>query len=66
MPAAFTTHEIATELRRELAMRERLYPGWVTKGTLSPGAARRQTELMKAAIVKIEEKFSYDEITGGA
>jgi len=65
MPPSFTTHEIATELRRELGLRERLYPGWVAKGTLAPGAARRQIELMKAAIAKIEEKFGYDEIKGG-
>jgi hypothetical protein len=67
MPApSFTTHEIATELRRELAMRERLYPGWITKGTMKPGQAARQIALLKAAIAKIEEKFSYDEIKRGA
>jgi hypothetical protein len=67
MPApAFTTHEIATELRRELAMRERLYPGWVADKKMSSSAAHRQIALLKAAIAKIEEKFGYDEIKGGA
>lgn len=67
MPAPpFTTAELATELRREMAMRERLYPGWIAKGTMKPGQAARQIALLKAAIEKIEEKFGYDEIKGGA
>jgi hypothetical protein len=33
---------------------------------MSSSAAHRQIALLKAAIAKIEEKFGYDEIKGGA
>lgn len=66
MPAPITTRDMADELRRELAMRERLYPGWIAKGTLAKPKADHQIAVLKAVIAKIEEKFSYDEIRGGA
>ncbi len=66
MPAEITVSEMAAELRRELAMRERVYPSWVAKGTLAKPKADRQIALLKAAIEKLEEKLSWDEIKGGA
>lgn len=38
-----------TELDREIAMRERLYPAWIDRGTLNEHAAERQLERMRAA-----------------
>lgn len=66
MPAPITTRDMLDELRRELAMRERLYPGWIAKGTLAKPKADRQIAVLKAVIFKIEEKLSWDEIKGGA
>ena len=37
------------ELDRELAMRRRLYPQWVSRGTLSQAAADRQIRRLEAA-----------------
>lgn len=42
------------ELRRELAMRERCYPGWVSKGTMKKDAADRQVGALRAAIATLE------------
>jgi hypothetical protein len=36
------------EIDRELAMRERLYPQWVARGTLRQSTADRQIAIMKA------------------
>ena len=38
------------EAKRELAMRERLYPGWIAKGTLKQADADRQLERMRAVL----------------
>lgn len=34
--------------RRELAVRQRVYPKWVAKGTLSEAKAAREIELMRS------------------
>lgn len=36
------------EIRREIAMRRRLYPGWVAKGTMHQVTADRQIAIMEA------------------
>lgn len=36
------------EIRREIVMRRRLYPGWVSKGTLRQVTADRQIAIMEA------------------
>jgi antibiotic biosynthesis monooxygenase (ABM) superfamily enzyme len=43
-----TSAEKAKEARREVAMRRRVYPGWVSSGKLSPAAADRQIAVMQA------------------
>lgn len=62
MADRFTTLDMIGELRRELALRERLYPAWVSKGTLQPAKAARQIALVKAAIARLEETMSYEEV----
>ena len=36
--------------RRELALRERVYPKWVEKGTMTETKARREIELMRGVV----------------
>jgi hypothetical protein len=36
------------EIRREISMRRRLYPGWVAKGTMHQVTADRQIAIMEA------------------
>jgi hypothetical protein len=43
-----TAAEKAKEARREVAMRRRVYPGWVGGGKLSQAAADRQIAIMQA------------------
>jgi hypothetical protein len=39
-----------TEAQRELALRKRLYPGWVKRGTLTEGEAVYYMKAMKAIV----------------
>jgi hypothetical protein len=41
-----TLEEQIAEVRRELELRRKCYPGWVRKGTLTQAAATRQLHLM--------------------
>lgn len=43
-----------TELKRELNMRERVYPDFIARGRLTEKDAARQTERLKAAIETLE------------
>lgn len=52
-PDSFNTESVShddmlKEIDRELAMRKRLYPAWVTKGTLKQATADRQILIMEA------------------
>jgi hypothetical protein len=40
----------AAELRREMAMRERLYPRWISAGTLERATGDRQLSRLRDAI----------------
>lgn len=62
MPSPITTPDMLDELRRELALRQRLYPAWIAKGTLAKPKADRQIAVLKAVIAKIEETMSYEEV----
>ncbi|MEQ8504621.1 MAG: hypothetical protein RIB80_04795 [Rhodospirillales bacterium] len=44
-----------TELRREIAMRERLYPQWVQQGRMVQAVADRQIAALKGALDLILE-----------
>lgn len=37
-------------LKREIAMRERVYPGWVANGRMKQSAADREIAVMKAVL----------------
>lgn len=37
-------------LRRELALRERVYPKWVASGRMTPVGADRELDAMRAAL----------------
>lgn len=45
---------ILKELRRELAMRESVYPDWVQRGKLSQRTATHRVAAIEAAIALIE------------
>ena len=47
--------EQIAELRRELAMRERKYPGWVSSGMLTKARADRQMGCLRAAVATLEK-----------
>jgi hypothetical protein len=44
-----------TELKRELAMRNQLYPAWIKRGSMDPSVALRRTRRLQAAIETIEQ-----------
>lgn len=43
----FTAAEKAAEVRREIAMRKRVYPGWIAARKLDVKAAERQIAIME-------------------
>ncbi len=45
-------------VRRELAMRQRVYPAWVSKGRMSQAEADRETNTMMAILATLERKES--------
>lgn len=52
---AVTLQNQIDELKRELAMRERLYPQWIDKGTLTQDKADKQVAALRASLELIEE-----------
>ena len=49
-----TLAEQMTEVRREIAQRERAYPRWMTGGRLTKVAADRQLGRMRAVLATLE------------
>jgi len=43
------------EVRRELALREKVYPRWIENGRLSADAAQRQIVVLKAVLVSLHD-----------
>lgn len=60
-----TLMDMIAEVRRELAMRGRVYPGWVRKGMITQTQADRQMDLM-AAILGTLEDLRKAGVVGGA
>jgi hypothetical protein len=58
----FHITEILGELRRELAMRRRLYPGWIAKGTLKQRDADRQTQILEQVIDEYSARSGRDDL----
>lgn len=49
-----TNEEILIELRRELKMRERVYPRWLSDGKFTLQEYNRRMDRLKAAIAHFE------------
>lgn len=43
--------------RRELAMRKRVYPGWVARGKMEADKAELETRFMEAIVQHFEERL---------
>lgn len=56
----FTATEKHTAILRELKMRRRVYPGWVSTGKISPHEAAHQIAVMEA-IAEDYEKLAQSE-----
>ena len=41
-------------VKREIAMRERVYPGWVRNGRMKLDRADREIEVMRAVLARLE------------
>lgn len=46
----FSKHELIACVAREIAMRERLYPGWVRAGKMGQNEAEAEIAKMKAVL----------------
>ena len=51
-----TLQDAVKEIRREIQLRERLYPQWVASGKLNKATAERQLARMKYALELLEGK----------
>lgn len=59
-----TLKEAATELRRELGMRQRLYPGWVASGRMTQAEADRQIARLEVALEHIAAAAEAEDAAG--
>lgn len=55
----FTWHERREALQRELAMRDRIYPAWVAKGSLTRATAALQCQRLQAMLDLYEDGLDY-------
>jgi len=46
-PVLFDRDDMIAEIERELALRRRNYPRWITAGRMSPNTARRQIAVLE-------------------
>jgi hypothetical protein len=51
-----TRTEMIAELHREVALRKRLYPAWVTEKKLNSRTAQRRIHILEAIIFDLEEQ----------
>lgn len=58
---SYTTKSIVAELRREVAMRRRVFPDWVATGRLKQAEADLRIALMEAAIERLESTDKPDQ-----
>jgi hypothetical protein len=52
--APITLDDKIAELRREIAMRERVYPAWVASGKMAENQAKRQTAVLRVILYDYE------------
>ena len=48
-----TIDQQIASVKREIGMRERVYPAWVSKGKMKPQQAEHEIEAMKAVLVTL-------------
>jgi hypothetical protein len=53
--------EQITEVKRELSMREHVYPRWVSDGRLDPAESVRRLERMRAVLQTLVELQGHNE-----
>lgn len=51
------------ELERELALRLKVYPGWIREKKLSPEAAERRLSTLRAAIATIRKVWELEQVS---
>jgi hypothetical protein len=51
--AQITLQQQIESVRREIGMRERVYPAWVGKGKMKPETATHEIEAMKAVLATL-------------
>lgn len=51
------------ELERELALRLKVYPGWIREKKLSPEAAERRLATLRAAIATIRKVWELEQVS---
>lgn len=49
-----TLDEQIASVRREIGLRERVYPKWIEAGRLKPEAAEREIAAMRAVLLTLE------------
>lgn len=59
-----TLQEEIAEVEREIALRERLYPHWVTTKRLRPDIAERQLAAMRAVLARLRGLKADDDERG--
>ncbi len=51
---------LLTEAKRELAMRERVYPRWIERGTLSQTTAMNRLDLQAGIVEALQRQLASD------
>lgn len=51
------------ELERELALRLKVYPGWIREKKLSPEAAERRLATLRAAIATVRKVWELEQVS---
>ena len=56
VPTDYPIGQQIREVRREIEMRERVYPNWVRKGTLDQDTARYRVAVMRSVLSTLEKE----------
>ena len=54
MPYGFNRKELVACVKREVGMRERVYPNWVNKGKMKQTEAEREIGMMQQVLIAVE------------
>ena len=53
----YSLDEMLSELKREIVMRKRVYPGLVDAGRMNPEEMEYRIDILKAIIKELKDKF---------